>query len=617
MALLTYSATPAKGSTVTVTLDKAELLALNAVGIDSFWTGGSDGDVVQAIVTLKTFPGNGKITLTFDLSQATPTAPLTLPQYARDVFQISKIVVVDTMGDKIAIPRATLLTEIPTLSESEVNLSGNMSPPTIGAFDPVFVPEIPRHRFDITALSDDVAGDVSITIYQLTQLPVDLAEVEADGTVIASQSGIAVSTSPINISINGPTLASVPESPTMYYYAVVAQDSGANKEYIAIEWEFIPPARTILVLSDYNSSGVLTGTEYYANDTHKGTVTSANGLAISTAFLSPDKIKSVHSNSQLKTISLTGPISVTSEIVPNMSSVKCIDTHAEGAYNIIVGGTSSVTGQGAISVYDPATPGWTAVTIGGNSIESLSVASGTGQVFGIVSTFDEFTVADELALYDPGLNDVNYLTTAWSGTPYHPETGEGTSGIKTKVIAADDGSLVICLGREAYATQYGTDIIPFVSVIRSINAWTPAYANITLPSGYSIIAPGFVDGYGDLPFRDAIIEGTTAYIVGSVVEESTNYIQAAMFVMNLASSGLDTTVTVLNRPAATLGDPIGLATSIVRHNGAIYITGWIMDTGEGKLKAAVWVDGVYSDKSTLTALESGGSSRGVFIGTTG
>lgn len=127
MALLSYSSSPQKGSSVTVTLDTALLLSLNAVATDAFWSGGNDGDVTQAIVTLKTSPGNGKIVLTFDLTQDPCTATLTLPQYCRDVFEISKIVLIDTMGDKVTLDRATLLSEIPTLSESEIQLSAAMA----------------------------------------------------------------------------------------------------------------------------------------------------------------------------------------------------------------------------------------------------------------------------------------------------------------------------------------------------------------------------------------------------------------------------------------------------------------------------------------------------------
>ena len=134
MALLTYSSAPSKGSTVTVTLDKALLLGLNAVGVDSFWSGGDDGDIATAIVTLKTNPGNGKINLKFNLSDNPCTAQLTLPLYCRDVFQVNKIAVIDTLGDKITIIRSTLLSEIPTLPDCELDLAADTTSPTITSF---------------------------------------------------------------------------------------------------------------------------------------------------------------------------------------------------------------------------------------------------------------------------------------------------------------------------------------------------------------------------------------------------------------------------------------------------------------------------------------------------
>jgi hypothetical protein len=123
MALLNYSSPPAKGLTVTVTLDKNLLVSIAAIESDAWWTD-DDGDIVQAIVTLKTSPGNGKIVLNFDFAQNPCTAQLTLPLYCRDVLQISKIVLVDTMGDKISINRSQIITDIPNLQESEIDTAG-------------------------------------------------------------------------------------------------------------------------------------------------------------------------------------------------------------------------------------------------------------------------------------------------------------------------------------------------------------------------------------------------------------------------------------------------------------------------------------------------------------
>jgi hypothetical protein len=615
MPLLSYSATPSKGGTVTVTLDKTELLALNAVGIDSFWSGGSDGDVAQAIVTLKTFPGNGKINLTFDLSQATPTAPLALPQYARDVFQIAKIVLVDTMGDKINLSRAELLLEIPTLSESEVNLSGNLLPPTISSLDVVFESNVPRFRFDIFGLYDDVAGNLNLTIYQLTGLPNDLAEVESLGTVVASQSGVSVDIAPgINTSINGPTLTSVPEVATMYYFAVIAEDSGANKEYVAIEWEFIPPAALLFAVSDYNGSGSLVGTKFYANDIYKGVVTGANGPSNGIKYLSPNVIKSIHANNQLKTITTSGAISVTSETVPGMSILRSIDVSSGGAYSILIGGKNAASSEGAIAFYDPGASSWTTTSWAGSEIMSVSFAQGTGQMFGALRIIDEFTNNIELVMYNPALQSADVLTTVFIGSVYDPNSGTGTTDVKLKVVAAEDGSRVLCFGREQYLNGSGTDINSFITVIDGLN-WTSQSVNLNagLPAGY--VLSNYPDPLYDLPFRDAVINGTTAYIAGLVQDEFTSLPKPAMFTINLAAPVLTMTTTLLGLPTPELGSEVfGAALSIAYLDGVIYISGTIGDTTGGVKTPALWVNGVYQSKGSLPQLTTPGESIGVFVG---
>jgi hypothetical protein len=608
MALLTYSATPAKGSTVTVTLDKAELLALNAVGIDSFWTGGSDGDVVQAIVTLKTFPGNGKITLTFDLSQATPTAPLTLPQYARDVFQISKIVVVDTMGDKIAIPRATLLTEIPTLSESEVNLSGNLAPPTIAGFDSVFVPEIPRFRFDIADLADDVAGNVDLTIYQLTQLPADLAEVEADGTVIASQSSVPVSTTPISLSINGPTLSSLPEITTMYYFAVIAEDSGANKEFFAIEYEFIPAAKRLLVVNDYNSSETFAGAKYYADDTYKG----STSVPIVDATYMPTSIRAVDGTNQVRSVSVIGTPGTSNVTVPSMTSLQCISTSGESPYPTVVGGTSSAA-QSAISLYEVSTTSWDLVPIGdGNKIVSIS-RSGLEKFFVVCEIQDAITYYSHEALsYDPSTESIEALTTIRAGA--EGSSGPGTTDIYSKIKVAPDESYFITFGTETYNDFGDTLYIPFMAVHSQSNGWAPVTVSVGVPSGYSIAAPSGVLQLGS-SFRDAIIDGPIVYVVGTMFNETTSLIVPALYTVNVVGAS----AVGVELPISGAGDPEGVAQSVAIHNGELFITGWSNTSSSGlSYRLTTWQNGVYQDRSGLSNLApSGAFPRGVFAGTTG
>jgi hypothetical protein len=102
MPLLSYDVAPAKGATRTASMDKATLLALAPVVADAYW---ADGDNTQTvIVTFKSTTGSQKRVLIFDFSQATPTAALAFPARCRNNFTISKIVMLDYLGDKLSIP---------------------------------------------------------------------------------------------------------------------------------------------------------------------------------------------------------------------------------------------------------------------------------------------------------------------------------------------------------------------------------------------------------------------------------------------------------------------------------------------------------------------------------
>lgn len=127
MALVSYSATPSKGATVTATLDKTELLSIDAVTADAWWA--QESSIATAVLTFESEPGKGKIVLQFDFTQDPCTAQISFPAYTRDVFQITKIVLIDTMGDKLTLNRATLLAQAPTFSESEIELNGGGPPP--------------------------------------------------------------------------------------------------------------------------------------------------------------------------------------------------------------------------------------------------------------------------------------------------------------------------------------------------------------------------------------------------------------------------------------------------------------------------------------------------------
>lgn len=119
MPLLSFSGTPVKGSSTTVTLDKSTLLGIPSVSGDPFWSG-DDGDIATVMVTYKSTVGNGKRLLEFDFSAASPSAVLNLPLYCRDAFSIHKVVLIDTMGDKLVLSTSDL-TSLPA-GDTTLNL---------------------------------------------------------------------------------------------------------------------------------------------------------------------------------------------------------------------------------------------------------------------------------------------------------------------------------------------------------------------------------------------------------------------------------------------------------------------------------------------------------------
>lgn len=101
MPLLSYNVTPAKGTTSVATMDKATLLALTPVAADAYWSVGDNTQTV--IVTFKSTAGNQKRVLIFDFAQTSPTASLVFPLHCRDAFTITKIVMLDYLGDKLSV----------------------------------------------------------------------------------------------------------------------------------------------------------------------------------------------------------------------------------------------------------------------------------------------------------------------------------------------------------------------------------------------------------------------------------------------------------------------------------------------------------------------------------
>lgn len=101
MPLLSYNAAPAKGASRTATLSKSNLLALAPVAADAYWA--EANNTKKVIITIKSTVGKQKRVLQLNFTQSSPQAALAFPQYCRDDFEISKIVMIDFLGDKLTI----------------------------------------------------------------------------------------------------------------------------------------------------------------------------------------------------------------------------------------------------------------------------------------------------------------------------------------------------------------------------------------------------------------------------------------------------------------------------------------------------------------------------------
>lgn len=104
MALLTFSAAPAKGATVTVDLDPSWLLNYNEIFNDTYWSVLTNTRVV--VVTFTTEYGGQDFRLRFDLSDPSPSAEMTISLKARSgtVF-LSRLVLSDFDNGELILPK--------------------------------------------------------------------------------------------------------------------------------------------------------------------------------------------------------------------------------------------------------------------------------------------------------------------------------------------------------------------------------------------------------------------------------------------------------------------------------------------------------------------------------
>jgi hypothetical protein len=105
MSLLSFSATPEKDATVTVTLGKVDLLNLAEVSSNPYWS--TTGNILRVEVLFSASETRQKKLLDFDFSQAEPSAALSFSSKASGLFQVSSIVLIGSDQGSLRISRKT------------------------------------------------------------------------------------------------------------------------------------------------------------------------------------------------------------------------------------------------------------------------------------------------------------------------------------------------------------------------------------------------------------------------------------------------------------------------------------------------------------------------------
>jgi hypothetical protein len=102
--LLTFSATPTKGSTVTVDFDPYWLLNYNAVLIDPYWSDLTNTKIV--VVTFSSEEGDQDFRLRYDVSNLAFSAEMSISLKARSgIVSISRIIMVDFDNGELILAR--------------------------------------------------------------------------------------------------------------------------------------------------------------------------------------------------------------------------------------------------------------------------------------------------------------------------------------------------------------------------------------------------------------------------------------------------------------------------------------------------------------------------------
>lgn len=120
MALVTFSASPSKGSSVAVLLDKTTLFGLAPVAADAYWS--DDFNVERVLVHYASLSSDQRKVLTFYVEDASPEANVLFSLSADDDFRLDLITLVDYDGGSFTLDRAALSAAVPTISSLDVSI---------------------------------------------------------------------------------------------------------------------------------------------------------------------------------------------------------------------------------------------------------------------------------------------------------------------------------------------------------------------------------------------------------------------------------------------------------------------------------------------------------------
>lgn len=120
MPIVTKPATVEKNVVAQFTLDKSVLASVASVVADSYFSDMLNWS--EVLIYYKSSEGNQREILKFDAIMASPTANFLVSEFARDVFEVQKIVIKDFDNGSFVVQRSEL-----TVAEFDVDMSGGGS----------------------------------------------------------------------------------------------------------------------------------------------------------------------------------------------------------------------------------------------------------------------------------------------------------------------------------------------------------------------------------------------------------------------------------------------------------------------------------------------------------